>query len=321
MTEQHNKALADTISERWIDSAKNPVLNKEHLIIDTLGTKLSPIRALTGSLVLASHIKKISPEQNVATLLPTSAGTMLCNMAILLLGKTLVNLNYTANAESIKSSIAQAGIQTIYTSSTFLQRLEARGIDTSWLEIRKRLLSKRNKNSSPKDEKILASWNGYALSALAKLYAIKPQPAVRNAGNRLFDLLLRKAKHGPVRTAAGVHRRYLDDYAFVAQGLLDWSEVTKKSSVEQTVKTLLQQAQDSFLSRDGWRLSDDQVIPLPSDKLVIADGDLPSPAVVLLTLMQRTGMKLPRKNERADRHFISDPIGHASTVEYYVRHE
>lgn len=126
--------LADTIAERWIDSAKDPTFTKEFLIIDTLGAKLSPLRALTGSIVLTRHIKKISPEQNVATLLPTSAGAMLCNMAILLLGKTLVNLNYTASAESIKSSIEQADIKTIYTSSRFLQRLEARGIDTSWLE-------------------------------------------------------------------------------------------------------------------------------------------------------------------------------------------
>lgn len=129
-----NKMLADTIGERWIDSAKDPSFKKEFLIIDTLGAMLSPLRALTGSIVLTRHIKKISPEQNIATLLPTSAGAMLCNMAILLLGKTLVNLNYTASAESIQTSIRQADIKTIYTSSRFLQRLEARGIDTSWLE-------------------------------------------------------------------------------------------------------------------------------------------------------------------------------------------
>ncbi|MFL2840495.1 MAG: AMP-binding protein [Pseudohongiellaceae bacterium] len=128
------KVLANTIGERWIDSAKNPSFKKEYLIIDTLGAKLNPIRALTGSILLSQQIKKISPEQNIATILPTSAGAILCNMAILLLGKILVNLNYTASAESIKSSIKQANIQTIYTSSRFLQNLEARGVDTSWLE-------------------------------------------------------------------------------------------------------------------------------------------------------------------------------------------
>ena len=124
----------ESIGARWIDSAKNPQFVTDKLIVDTLGTELTPLRALTGSLILARHISKISPEQNVATLLPTSAGAMLCNMAVLLLGKTLVNLNYTAGAESIQSSIRQADIRTIYTSSRFLQRLEARGMDTSWLD-------------------------------------------------------------------------------------------------------------------------------------------------------------------------------------------
>ncbi len=123
-----------TIGERWIDAAKSSGFSDENLIIDTLGTELTNIRALTGSIILASHIQKISPEQNIATLLPTSAHTMLCNMAVMLLGKTLLNLNYTASTDSIKSSIQQADVKTIYTSSRFLQKLEARGIDTSWLD-------------------------------------------------------------------------------------------------------------------------------------------------------------------------------------------
>lgn len=193
--------------------------------------------------------------------------------------------------------------------------------DGSWRKIQKQLLSKRAKNSSPKDEKILNSWNGYALTALAKLYAIVPQASVRDAGNQLFDLLMEKSKSGLVRTAVGIQRRYLDDFAFVAEGLLDWSEVTKKSGVETDVKQILQQARNIFLTDDGWRLSDDQVLPMPSDKLVIADGDLPSPAVVLLNLMRRVCMKMPDKIKYVDRHFMADPLGHASTVEYYVHHQ
>ena len=138
----------DCIGERWIDSAKNPRFVKDKLIIDTLGSEFTPIRALTGSIILARHITKMSPEQNVATLLPTSAGSMLCNMAILLAGKTLVNLNYTASEESIKSSIQQAGILTIYTSSRFLQKLEARGMDTSWLEQTAKIVILENLSAS-----------------------------------------------------------------------------------------------------------------------------------------------------------------------------
>ncbi len=125
---------ADTIGERWIDSAKNTAFAGKSLLLDSLGTDLTPLKALTGSIILAEHIEGLSPEQNIGTLLPTSAGTMLCNMGILLLGKTVVNLNYTASKEDIQSAIRQADIKTIYTSSRFLKRLEARGIDTSWLD-------------------------------------------------------------------------------------------------------------------------------------------------------------------------------------------
>lgn len=191
--------------------------------------------------------------------------------------------------------------------------------DNSWREIRQSLLLKRSKNGAPKDEKILASWNGYALSALAKLYSVKPQANVRDAGDRLFDLLLTNAQTGLVRTVDNEHRRYLDDYAFVAQGLLDWREARGKGSVVNIVKQLLQQAMNSFASEDGWRLSDDHLLPLPSDKLVIADGDLPSPAVVLQKSANRIGLNQQINIQRVDRHFLADPLGHASTVEFISR--
>ncbi len=188
-----------------------------------------------------------------------------------------------------------------------------------WREIRLSLMQKRNTNSSPKDEKIVASWNGYTLSALAKLYAVKPQAAVADAGDRLFDLLLAKAKKGLTRTLADEHRRYLDDYAFVSQGLLDWRDTRKKSDIDVTLKKLLNRALAIFKTEDGWRLSDDQLLPLPSDKLVIADGDLPSPAVVLMNAAERIGIKHKFNINRVDRYFLADPLGHASTVEFYSR--
>lgn len=167
------------IGERWIDSAKDPLFVKDKLIIDTLGSEFKPVRALTASIVLSQHIKKISPEQNVATLLPTSAGAMLCNMAILLLGKTLVNLNYTASEASIKSSIQQAGILTVYTSSRFLQKLEARGMDTSWLEQSAQVVILENliaSTSLPQKLYALLSCKFLSASSLKQRYLRKVDP-------------------------------------------------------------------------------------------------------------------------------------------------
>ena len=115
----------NSIGETWIDTAKRQA--GRLAIIDTLGTKLSGHKALTGAITLARRIKQNS-AQNIGVLLPTSAAGVLTNMAILLAGKTVINLNYTASREAFCSALEQANIQQVYTSSRFLTKLEARGL-------------------------------------------------------------------------------------------------------------------------------------------------------------------------------------------------
>jgi acyl-[acyl-carrier-protein]-phospholipid O-acyltransferase/long-chain-fatty-acid--[acyl-carrier-protein] ligase len=52
-------------------------------------------------------------------------------MATLLCGKVIVNLNYSASNEAVRSAIEQAEIKTVYTAKKFLSKLNARGIDFS----------------------------------------------------------------------------------------------------------------------------------------------------------------------------------------------
>nr|CAA6803559.1 MAG: Putative 2-acylglycerophosphoethanolamine acyltransferase / acyl-acyl carrier protein synthetase (EC [uncultured Thiotrichaceae bacterium] len=96
---------------------------------DVEGEPLSNNRFVTAVIRFSALIKKYSPEQNVGLLLPTSVGSNIANMAVLSLGKTVVNLNYTASAEALKSAVEQAEIQHIYTSKLFVKRLKERGID------------------------------------------------------------------------------------------------------------------------------------------------------------------------------------------------
>jgi acyl-[acyl-carrier-protein]-phospholipid O-acyltransferase / long-chain-fatty-acid--[acyl-carrier-protein] ligase len=121
-----------TIGEQWIDTScrkGNPVV-----LSDTLGTRLKSRQALTGSIVISRRIAKRSPEQNVGLLLPTSAGGMLANLAGILLGKTMVNLNFTASLDALLSAISQADIKVVYSSSRFLQKLEERGFNAERLK-------------------------------------------------------------------------------------------------------------------------------------------------------------------------------------------
>jgi acyl-[acyl-carrier-protein]-phospholipid O-acyltransferase/long-chain-fatty-acid--[acyl-carrier-protein] ligase len=93
------------------------------------GQPLSAYKALTAVISFSQLIKKRSPEQNIGLLLPTSSAGMITNMSVLLLGKTVVNLNYTASVDALAAAISQAGIQSIYTSSRFVKKLRQKGIE------------------------------------------------------------------------------------------------------------------------------------------------------------------------------------------------
>ncbi|RKZ45873.1 MAG: acyl-[ACP]--phospholipid O-acyltransferase, partial [Gammaproteobacteria bacterium] len=70
-----------------------------------------------------------SPEQNIGFLLPTSIAGSIANMAAILQGKTVVNLNFTANREALQASVTKAGIKSIYTSHKFIEKLAKKGVD------------------------------------------------------------------------------------------------------------------------------------------------------------------------------------------------
>jgi len=124
--QEHIKSLP-TINQAWITSAKKTA-RKIALVDFTLDRELSGHQALTGSLMLARRIRVKTNERNIGVLLPTSAGGALLNMAVLLAGKTIVNLNYTASREALQNAIRLADIRTVYTSSRFLRKLEQRGV-------------------------------------------------------------------------------------------------------------------------------------------------------------------------------------------------
>ncbi|MGK0499331.1 MAG: acyl-[acyl-carrier-protein]-phospholipid O-acyltransferase [Oceanicoccus sp.] len=116
-----------SLPNAWIDAVKRDQSNLA--IADSLGTVLSGREALTGASCLSRKIKKRYPDKNVGVLLPTSAGGVLSNMAILMSGKVVVNLNFTASEEALMSSIEQADIKTVITSIRFLKKLEDRGLN------------------------------------------------------------------------------------------------------------------------------------------------------------------------------------------------
>ncbi len=109
---------------------------------------------------------------------------------------------------------------------------EAAPPDASVAAMRARLLEVRARRPRPHlDDKILAAWNGLAISAFAKAGSVLDQPRYLDAARAAAEFVLA----GMYRPEAGILLRrfrdgeaaiegFLDDYAFFAQALLDLYE-------------------------------------------------------------------------------------------------
>ena len=95
-----------------------------HAMSDTTGRRLTFGRALASTIALSRVIAHATPEQKcVGVLLPPTCIGALVNVAIAMLRKASVNLNFTASAEAFKYAIEKAEIKTIITSGAFLEKM------------------------------------------------------------------------------------------------------------------------------------------------------------------------------------------------------
>jgi acyl-[acyl-carrier-protein]-phospholipid O-acyltransferase/long-chain-fatty-acid--[acyl-carrier-protein] ligase len=124
---QKYPATMDPIHVSWLKNAKQS--KTAFAVADIEGVEISHKRFLTGVLLFSKKIAKYSPEQNVGLLLPSSGGGAIASMAILALGKTIVNLNFTAGKKALQSAAKQAEVKHIYTSRKFLDKMLERGMD------------------------------------------------------------------------------------------------------------------------------------------------------------------------------------------------
>jgi uncharacterized protein YyaL (SSP411 family) len=121
-------------------------------------------------------------------------------------------------------------------------RKEAARVENLLAEAKTKLFAEREKRVKPfRDEKILTSWNGLMLSGLAEAGKILERPDCLEAAKKTVDfifsrmfkdgLLLHTYKDGKAKLLG-----YLDDYAFVATGLLDLYEATlERSTLERAI--------------------------------------------------------------------------------------
>ncbi len=161
-----------------------------------------------------------------------------------------------------------------------------------------RLLAERRKRQLPVDHKILAGWNGLALTALVagarQLGDVRYQQGAQKLRDHLLETLWDGQRLWRARGKRGeLGQATLEDYAFAAQGLLDWAELTNSKADRQVVRRWIDDAWRRFHDGSGWRLSDQTLLPSGYGVAMFSDSPLPSPSVVLM----RTAWRLAGKED------------------------
>ncbi|MDN5765731.1 MAG: thioredoxin domain-containing protein [Humibacillus sp.] len=131
--------------------------------------------------------------------------------------------------------------------------------DPAWFRsTRARLASARSERPQPaRDDKVVTSWNGLAIAALADAGALFDEPEWVEAARRCADFVLethlvdgrlrRASRAGQVGAATGV----ADDYGNLAEGLLAVHQATAEPRWLEAAKALLTTARRHFSADDG----------------------------------------------------------------------
>ena len=177
---------------------------------------------------------------------------------------------------------------------------------------REKMLAERARRKLPVDGKILAGWNGLALSALVAGARQLDEARYRRGARQLRDYLLGELWDGQrlwrARGRQGeLGQATLRDYAFAAQGLLDWAALSGAKADREMARRWVDDAWRRFLTDSGWRLSDQALLPGGHGVAMFSDSPLPSPAVVLM----RTAWRLAGNED--DRRRIREVAARGHT--------
>jgi acyl-[acyl-carrier-protein]-phospholipid O-acyltransferase/long-chain-fatty-acid--[acyl-carrier-protein] ligase len=82
-------------------------------------------KAFAAAIALSRHIKSETQKDRVAIVLPPGLGGLIANVAVLLAGKTPVNLNFTAAHNAVVSAIKQSGVDRFITADIFVRKMQA----------------------------------------------------------------------------------------------------------------------------------------------------------------------------------------------------
>lgn len=175
-------------------------------------------------------------------------------------------------------------------------------IETLQNSTQKLFLAREKRVPPHKDDKILTSWNGLMIAALAKGASVLQEPECTGAASRAVNFIWEKMRSSDGRLLAryrdgeAAFPAYLDDYAFLTWGLLELYEATFMPDYLKKAIALTEQMIDLFWDKEGgggfffYGSDAEQLLVRPKE---LYDGAIPSgnsvAALNLLRLGRLTG--------------------------------
>ena len=170
-----------------------------------------------------------------------------------------------------------------------------------WAEARRKLYQVRGQRVPPlRDEKILAAWNGLMISAMAVGGRVLGEPRYVEAAARAADFVLQRMRgsgdgrlHRAWKDGKLSGQGFLEDQAFVAQGLLDLFEASLPGAdqsrwlAEAIVLSEVLEQRFADSQRGGWFMTADDGEALIAREKPLYDGAEPSGTSVALSNLLR----------------------------------
>jgi uncharacterized protein YyaL (SSP411 family) len=164
---------------------------------------------------------------------------------------------------------------------------------------RKKMLAEREKNRVlPKDDKLLAGWNGLALTAFSRVAKHDGNPSYRKTAIQVARFIQAQLWDGEklYRARKGTHtmgRASLADYAYVAEGFWHLYQLTGERQYRDYLQQLISAAWARFHTPAGWVLGGSSPVESSGRQGMLSDGPLASPSSILLRVSHRLGQELP----------------------------
>lgn len=194
-----------------------------------------------------------------------------------------------------------------------------------WTRIFDKLRRDKGRLTVTRDEKMITASQGLVLKAMARHAVLADAPEYRHEAEKLYSAItsyllqnqqLKRSNLGGDATLA--------DHAYLAEGLLSYSQLTADDSVLVLARTIVESAWQRFYLDGVWRQSEqlDRLLPYTVYPATLPDTQLPSPSAVLIKVSLALGERLDevtrtlvdRAKNSADANMAESPFFHATQI-------